>query len=178
MGKVEFAELYTVNFVNAALHCITDSRRAIEILEFGQCRPLDDDTLGWTDLLVWRKLDLTGLKQLKVDPWPQNYLPINRPSRRRLLQRDIRHLLDRAAGTLESFDCQRAYDLSWHDSPPRLPRLRRLALGNCSITSAFFCGWLKVLPNLEYIKLDRLELADEEDVEEPDENWKVIFDAL
>ena len=175
---VETAGQWTEELTTSAITSMINANCVVERLEFGQGSMSDMEQ--WEDYTRWERLDLSRLKHLTFEPLLPNFMSDEDAAKmEQYLQEDLESMFRKAQGVLESFDSRRCFELGWFGEPVSLPKLRRLVLGPCEITSSYLCDWLKVFPNLEYIGLRVLDLrAVHQGDEESDEEWKAIFRAI
>jgi hypothetical protein len=157
------------------LKCMLEAESTIESFAFHHAVVRDIFSSDCYNVL--EQLDLSHLKHLTMHPYAESTVWAT-PEERGHGQDDIHHMLQRAANSLESFTSKRcAAFLHWHGEPIRLPKLRRLALGDATFESDYLSTWLEKLPNLEEFSIEDAALETDEGME-PAMNWKKIIDRL
>jgi hypothetical protein len=124
--------------------------------------------------------DVSALRHLLLEPDPYRTDFALARARGVLGRQDVSHFVAHSTGSLEHYQVRSSWLLSWSDKPVALPNLRVLDMELIRFTPRGLAEWLELLPALERIKLESMELIGEgNDGEgEPSKYMKCMFDAL
>lgn len=183
-ADIDIAEMIAGVFFDKVVLCLTEAHCVVETFIFNQAITYAENGPG-TPVPYWESMDLSRLRHLTFGPNIPSVADFEDDGKEiaSRLSSQIRAMFSRSARTLETFVCKPYHSTSWyHDAIP-LPYLRELTIGGCKMSSEYLCGWLRLLPSLEFISLIGMTMYIQgQDGPygqlEPVQNWKLVLDAL